>query len=246
MSKEVNFSHRVRLMCVLGIAGMVLSLWIGSAWTTSANDGAKVRRDPLKGNPLHASLVSIAAGGWLFPGEYESHQAMWMLWPVFENKAGFPSTEVVSDMIHAMHGRVHVNLAVQDDDDELFSGPSSHYRLGSTAVLFNSTAVDPTFVLDQAGQDPGVFTFTRTGGNLAAALTVRFSRGGTAANNSDYSNIGFSVVIPANQSSATVTITPIDDTVVEVPETVVLTINASTNYVIGTPPTATVTIADND
>ncbi len=43
---------------------------------------------------------------------------MWMLWPVFENKAGFPSTEVTSDMIHAMHGHVQVNLAVQDDDDE--------------------------------------------------------------------------------------------------------------------------------
>ena len=37
--------------------------------------------------------------GWIFPGEYESHQAMWMLWPVYENKAGFPSTEPISDLI---------------------------------------------------------------------------------------------------------------------------------------------------
>ena len=27
---------------------------------------------------------------WIFPGEYESHEAMWMLWPTYENKAGFP------------------------------------------------------------------------------------------------------------------------------------------------------------
>lgn len=59
------------------------------------------------------------AGGWLFPGEYESHQAMWMLWPTYENKAGFPSTEPISDMIHAMSGHVHVNLAVQNADEEV-------------------------------------------------------------------------------------------------------------------------------
>lgn len=43
---------------------------------------------------------------------------MWMLWPTYENKAGFPSTEPISDMIHAMNGYVHVNLAVQDATEE--------------------------------------------------------------------------------------------------------------------------------
>ena len=57
-------------------------------------------------------------GAWLFPGEYESHQAMWMLWPTYENKAGFPSTEPMSDMIAHERTR-HVNLAVQDADEEL-------------------------------------------------------------------------------------------------------------------------------
>ncbi len=56
--------------------------------------------------------------GWIFPGEYESHQAMWMLWPTYENKAGLPSTEVAGDLIAAMSGHVHVNLAVQDRPDE--------------------------------------------------------------------------------------------------------------------------------
>ena len=132
--------------------------------------------------------------------------------------------------------------------------PRAAYTIGTPASATVTIADDPPIVTvtatdadaAEAGQDPGVFTFTRTGGNLAAALTVSFSRGGTAANNSDYSNIGFSVAIPANQSSATVTITPIDDPTVEGPETVILTINASTTYVVGTPASATVTIADND
>ena len=97
--------------------------------------------------------------------------------------------------------------------------PRAAYTIGTPSSATLTIADDPPIVTvtatdenaAEAGQDPGVFTFTRTGGNLAAALTVSFTRAGTAANNSDYSNIGFSVAIPANQSSATVTITPIDD-----------------------------------
>jgi agmatine deiminase len=66
----------------------------------------------------HTPPSSSPDEGWIFPGEYESHQAMWMLWPTYENKAGLPSTEVISDLIAAMSGHVHVNLAVQDRADE--------------------------------------------------------------------------------------------------------------------------------
>ena len=48
----------------------------------------------LAGSRIRAEASS--GPDWLFPGEYESHQAMWMLWPTFENKAGFPSTEPMS------------------------------------------------------------------------------------------------------------------------------------------------------
>jgi agmatine deiminase len=61
---------------------------------------------------------SHADPGWRFPGEFESHQAMWLLWPTFENKAGFPSSDPMAEMIRAMSGRTHVNLAVQDAGDE--------------------------------------------------------------------------------------------------------------------------------
>ena len=132
--------------------------------------------------------------------------------------------------------------------------PRAAYAIGTPSSATVTIADDPPVVTvtatdanaAEAAQDFGVFTFTRTGGNLAAALTVSFSRGGTAANVSDYPNIGFSVSIPANQSSATVTITPIHDPTVEGPETVILTITASTTYVIGRPASANVTIADND
>jgi hypothetical protein len=97
----------------------------------------------------------------------------------------------------------------------------------------------------EAGADPGVFTITRTGSNTAS-LTVNYSLSGTAANGADYNTLGTTVTIPAGAASATVTVTPIDDTAVEGSETVVLTLSANAAYTVGSPSSATVTIADND
>ncbi|HKQ73871.1 MAG TPA: agmatine deiminase family protein [Blastocatellia bacterium] len=100
MNKEMNFNRSVLLICFLGIAALLLPLSSNNVVTADAKQN------------------SSGDDEWLFPGEFESHQAMWMLWPTYENKAGFPSTDPISDMIRAMSGRVHVNLAVQDADDE--------------------------------------------------------------------------------------------------------------------------------
>ena len=54
------------------------------------------------------------------------------------------------------------------------------------------------------------------------------------------------VVIPAGSASATITVTPIDDTASEGNETVVVTLSSSASYTLGSPSAATVTIADND
>ena len=54
------------------------------------------------------------------------------------------------------------------------------------------------------------------------------------------------MTIAAGASSATVTVTPIDDSQVEGDETVVLTLASAAAYNIGAPASATVTIADND
>ncbi|MCI0635539.1 MAG: hypothetical protein L0206_16740, partial [Actinobacteria bacterium] len=146
------------------------------------------------------------------------------------------------------------NLVEGPESAILTIAPSSGYTIGASATATVTIEDDPPVVTvsatdpdaSEAGPDSGTFTFTRSGGNLAASLTVSFTRGGTATNTSDYANIGFSVTIPAGQAAATVTIAPVDDPTVEGAETVILTINASSSYVIGVPAAATVTIADND
>jgi hypothetical protein len=147
------------------------------------------------------------------------------------------------------------NLVEGTESAVLTLSPSSAYVIGSAAGGTVTIADDPAVVTvvttdpdaAEAGPDPGVFTLARSGGNLAAALNnVSFILGGTARNVSDYVSIASQVDFPAGQATASVTITPVDDALVEGAETVILTVDPRTNYLVGTPGSATVTIADND
>jgi hypothetical protein len=106
------------------------------------------------------------------------------------------------------------------------------------------TASTPT--AKESGLVPGVFTVSRQATDVSAALTVNFTlSGSTASSGSDYTSIGTSVTIPANQTSTTVIVTPLDDSLDEADETVVMTLAANGSaYNIGSPNIATVTILD--
>ena len=87
---------------------------------------------------------------------------------------------------------------------------------------------------------------TRTG-STAAGLTVSTSiTGSTATNTVDFTTVSTVVQIPVGAAFADVTFTPVDDALVEGPEAIVRTISANANYTVGTPSSATITIADND
>lgn len=92
--------------------------------------------------------------------------------------------------------------------------------------------------------DTGSFTVSRTG-PTTGALAVNFTISG-ATNGTDYTSIGTSVVIPAGQGSATITITPSNDATNEGAENATVTLSSSANYTLGTPSSAAVTIADDD
>ena len=71
----------------------------------------------------------------------------------------------------------------------------------------------------ETGPDAGTFTVTRTGVDDRVA-DVQYSVGGTATSGADYAALTGTVTIAAGQSSATVTVTPVDDPGVEGDETV--------------------------
>ncbi len=93
----------------------------------------------------------------------------------------------------------------------------------------------------------------RRSGPTNADLTVFYAIGGTASNGVDYVALPGSVTIPAGRRAAAVTVVPIDDTLPEYAETVVLALvlppaaaSAVPPYVIGSPGRAAATILDND
>ncbi|HLZ54622.1 MAG TPA: PKD domain-containing protein, partial [Verrucomicrobiae bacterium] len=86
---------------------------------------------------------------------------------------------------------------------------------------------------------PGVFSVTRNG-STSSALTVNYSLGGTAQNGVDYQTLSGTVTIPAGSSTATVVVNPLK--LLNVLQTVVLTISPESTYTVGSPNSATVTI----
>ncbi|MCL5282753.1 MAG: choice-of-anchor D domain-containing protein, partial [Planctomycetes bacterium] len=131
-----------------------------------------------------------------------------------------------------------------------------NFRITGTVAGAGSTqvgvAVTPATVLED-GTTNLVYTFTRS---VVASnpLTVHFSVGGTATFATDYTLSGTSgfdgtsgtVVIGESHATASVTVNPTADTLVEPDETVIVTVTSDTAYAVGTPATATGTIQNDD
>ncbi|MCS6969749.1 MAG: hypothetical protein NZ552_01860, partial [Planctomycetes bacterium] len=161
-------------------------------------------------------------------------------------------------------GEAQVTLTVTPLEDTEFEGAetvvvgiaaSAAYTVGSPSSATVTIAdndlpvVSITAVDGEAAEgtpvNTGQLRIQRTG-TTAAALTVVLAISGTATGGTDYEALGTSVTIPAGEAQLTLTVTPLEDTEFEGVETVVVSIAASAAYTVGSPSTATVTIADND
>src|SRR5580765_5595678 len=95
----------------------------------------------------------------------------------------------------------------------------------------------------------GLFTLFREG-TTNTALDVFYRVGGTASNGVDYVTLSGLATIPVGSHTAPIAVAPIDDSLVEGSETVIVTLipspTAVSNYAIGFPSTAAISIADND
>jgi hypothetical protein len=103
----------------------------------------------------------------------------------------------------------------------------------------------------EAEQESGAFTVSRSG-TTENSLLVFFELSGTARNGVDYLELPRSITIPAGSASASITIKPINDSLVEGTETVVVTLVPSPtlspveSYRIGFPNSDVLLLADND
>jgi subtilase family serine protease len=97
----------------------------------------------------------------------------------------------------------------------------------------------------EVGPAAGVFTLSRAAAE-ESSLTVSFTLTGTAINGTDYQPAATTATIPPGATSVDVPITPIDDTIVEVNESVVMTLKSDPSYSIGAPSTGVITIVSDD
>ena len=130
-----------------------------------------------------------------------------------------------------------------------FADPFSDDRLiiNSQPTIYLSIA--PAALLED-GTANLLYSFSRTG-STASPLTVNYTVGGTATLGSDYTGISPSgitktVAFASGSATATVTVNPTADVIIEPDETVALTLEAGTGYTVGTKIAVVGTITNDD
>ncbi|MCX6857322.1 MAG: PKD domain-containing protein, partial [Verrucomicrobia bacterium] len=140
-----------------------------------------------------------------------------------------------------------INFSISND--AAYVRPTLIASYTAAIYLFDDDAAVVTVVATdnaaaEAGNDPGVFTLSRTG-DITSPLNVLYGLTGSALHGVDYGRLTGDVTFAAGSRTATVMITPVNDTMGEPAQTVVLQIRSGGTYDAGTPSNATITITDN-
>ncbi len=148
-----------------------------------------------------------------------------------------------------------VDGTVEPDETVTFTvAPGTGYTVGTpssaTATILNddvptvTISVSPATVAED-GAPNLVYTLTLNQPSFSA-ISVNTNTTGTAISGTDYASFGAAVVIPAGNTTGTITVNPIADTNIEADETVTITLAAGAGYTVGVPNSATGTILNDD
>lgn len=137
-------------------------------------------------------------------------------------------------------GKAGTDPLLADTDGD---GRSDFERIASQLGLTNTiNVVTAASAATEAGSNPAVFRFVRSG-NLNP-VTVSYTTGGTATPGADFAPLSGTVIFPMGATTATVTVTPVNDGIAEPAETVILTVAPGTGYAVGSQNSATATFND--
>ena len=150
------------------------------------------------------------------------------------------------------------SVVESDETVALTLATGTGYTVGTTPAVTGTITNDDSVVtlarspetVIEDGIANLVYTFTRTG-FIAGALTVNYTVAGTAVLGTDYTGIATpgttkTVSFAAGAATAIVTVDPTADSVVEVDETVALTLATGTGYTVGTRNAVVGTITNDD
>jgi len=215
--------------------------WGDSRASESGSDGGSFWFTRTDGSLAGELIVRYTLGGSATPGvDYAS------LPGVVSIAAGESSTAVPLRVIDDADVETNESVTVTVLADGAYTGAG-----GTAAILILDD--DPTTVTltatdntaREGGGNNGTFTVTRQG-SLAANLLVHYSMSGTASNGSDYVTLPGTVIIPSGRATATLTVTPVNDSLLEGDETVLVSLASHPACNVGNPGSATVTLIDDE
>lgn len=146
----------------------------------------------------------------------------------------FEGNETVTLRLLPVNGQI----SVANDTATVTISDSAHTVIATLVTNASENPPSPGEILASLGarNDSG------------SALSVSYSVSGTATPGTDYAALNGTTVIATGSTAASILITPLNDSLLEDPETVVVTLTATgdARAPVGNPASATVTIADDD
>lgn len=215
-----------------------------ASYTVNENSGILTVRATRTGSSIGSAGVSYAtANGTATAGfDYVTSNGT-LTWTNGDTADKTFIVTIMNDLSGEADETFTVTLSSPTGDAALGTPVAATVTILDDDPVVTVTSTDSTAT--EAGPTTGQFTVTRTG-ITTSPLTVYFTVSGTATYGNDYAAIGTSVTIPASEASSTITLTPIDDTMIEANETVLLTLSADASYTVGSPSSAVVTIISDD
>ncbi|MBD2100137.1 Calx-beta domain-containing protein [Leptolyngbya sp. FACHB-261] len=171
--------------------------------------------------------------------------------------------QALSGNVTIPQGQTQVKIPVVPIDDATVEAPETvivtlqagaGYQLAdassATVTIWDDDAPTATIVAtdpnaQESPWDPGEFTISFDQAALSD-LSISYSVGGSATPGVDYQTLSSSVIIPQGQTQVKIPVNPIDDALVEAPETIVVSLQPGGGYRLGASTTATVTLGSND
>ncbi len=191
-----------------------------------------------------AVTIDITVGGSATQGTDYASIGTQVVFPANQNTLTIP-VDVTADNILEGDQTVIVTMTGTNNTDVSVGATDQ----ATITITDNDVATLSIVATTQAAEDVtnGIFTIS-TSNQFTTATNVTFTVGGTATSGVDYSALGTSFTFPANANSIAITVPVIADNLVELNETVIVTLTGTDNaaVIIGAMDEATVTILDND
>jgi len=237
-------------------------LWLKQFGTSQLDEGLGISIDSndfiyLTGKTSGSLSGNINLGGYsdAFVAKYDTNGTQ--IWVKQFGSSGSDSATAISadssgNVLYAAgstDGSLPGNSRFSVYGDAFVAGFDANGNLLNTSNLLPSITleVSPSSVTED-GTANLVYTFTRTG-PTASALTVKYDLAGTATA-TDYTGTtpgtGKTITFNPGSTTATLTIDPTADALVEPDETVILTLATGTDYTVGSTSAVTGTILTDD